>query len=295
MELHYRNEASVGLLVIAATVILVMGLMWLTRRSFGGETSVIVQFETVAGVKIGDPVEVAGVRVGRVERLELHGIGDARAYLEVDEQWRHPRADAWARVVSVGFVGDRAIEYWPGTSSESLPEGAFVPGIKPTDFMGLAERLGGRADTLMVGAQALLSANLADEITTTLAAARRAMNSITALGSGPAVGQGIAALREIERLAARLDTTLANPGLVSGLGNLEGTSERLNATLDALAGVGTELRALLQRVESGQGTLGRLATDTLLYTELRRMSTALADVLEDLQQQPGKYVKISIF
>jgi phospholipid/cholesterol/gamma-HCH transport system substrate-binding protein len=294
MELHYRTEASVGLLVIVAVVILIMGLMWLKGRSFGIDSPVVAQFETVAGVKVGDPVLVAGVRVGRVRMLELQALGDVRAYLEVEPQWR-PRADAWARIVGVGFVGDHAIEYWPGTSAEPLPEEAFVPGIKQSGITELAERLGGRADTLMAGAQTLLSADLAGEISSTLGAARRAMNSVAALGSGPAVGQGMAALREMERLAARLDTTLSNPGLVGGLGNLEGTTVRLNSTLDTLRGVGTGLQTLLKRVEAGEGTLGRLATDTLLYTELRRMTTALADVLEDLQKQPGKYVKISIF
>lgn len=294
MELHYQREASVGLLVIVAAVTLVLGLMWLKGRSLGGEAPVVAQFESVAGLKVGDPVLVAGVRVGRVRALELRGLGDVRAALDVEPRWR-PKADAWARVVAVGFVGDQAVDYWPGSSDEPLAADALVPGVKSRGLNDLAEQLGARADTLMVGAQGLLSADLAGDVGATLAAARRAMNTVSALGSGPAVGQAMAALAEMERLAARLDTTLANPGFVGGMRNFEGLTVQLDSSLVALASVSRELTSLLVRLESGEGTLGRLATDTLLYTEMTRVSTALANVLEDLQKQPGKYVKISIF
>lgn len=294
MELHYQREASVGLLVILASVTLVLGLMWLKGKSLRGEAPVVAQFETVAGLKVGDPVLVAGVRVGRVRGLELRGLGDVRASLDVDHQWR-PRADARAWIVAVGLVGDHAIEYWPGTSDEPLAADAVVPGAKSGGLVELAEQLGARADTVMTGVQGLLSPEIAGDVGATLAAARRAMNTISALGSGPAVGQALAALAELERLAARLDTTLKNPGLVGALDNLDGLTAQLDSSLVALAGVSEQLQGILTRMESGQGTLGRLATDTLLYTEMTRVSTALANVLEDLQKQPGKYVKISIF
>ena len=294
MELHYQREASVGLLVIVAAVTLVLGLMWLKGRSLGGEAPVIAQFESVAGLKVGDPVLLAGVRIGRVRALELRGLGDVRASLDVDRRWR-PRIDARAAIVAVGLVGDHAIDYWPGTSDEPLPADGVVPGVTSGGFAELAERLGARADTFMSGAQSLLSPRLAEDVGATLASARRAMNTVSALGSGPAVGQALAALAELERLAARLDTTLASPGFVGGMRNFEGLTVQLDSSLVALAAVSRELRSLLVRLESGEGTLGRLATDTLLYTEMTRVSTALANVLEDLQKQPGKYVKISIF
>jgi len=294
MELHYQREASVGLLVLLAIVTLVLGLMWLKGRSLGGDTPVVVQFEDVAGLNVGDPVQLAGVRIGRVQALELRGLGDVRALLEVDRQWR-PKADAHASIVAVGLVGDHAIDYWPGTSEEALPADAVVPGVTAGGFAELAEHLGARADTFMTSAQGLLSAQLAEDVGATLSAARRAANTISALGSGPAVGQVLAALAELERLAARLDTTLTNPGFVKALGNLDGLTTELDSSLVAMAAVSNQLRAFLARMASGEGTLGRLATDTLLYSEMTRVSTALANVLEDLQKQPGKYVKISIF
>jgi len=294
MELHYQREASVGLLVLLAIVTLVFGLMWLKGKSLGGDAPVMAQFESVAGLKVGDPVLLAGVRIGRVRALELRGLGDVRASLDVEHRWQ-PRVDARAAIVAVGLVGDHAIDYWPGTSDEPLPAGGAVPGVTSGGFAELAERLGARADTFMSGAQSLLSPGLADDVGATLASARRAMNTISALGSGPAVGQALAALAELERLAARLDTTLANPGFVGGMRNFEGLTVQLDSSLVALATVSHELRSLLERLRSGEGTLGRLATDTLLYTEMTRVSTALANVLEDLQKQPGKYVKISIF
>jgi len=294
MELRYQREASVGLLVIAAVVVLVLGLMWLKGKSLSGSEPVVVQFESVGGLQVGDPVLLAGVRIGRVRSLELRGLGEVHVALDVDRQWR-PRADARASIIAIGLVGDHAIDYWPGTSEQPLGTGALVAGTTSGGFAELAERLGARADTFITGAQGVLSARLADDVSATLASARRAMNTVSAIGSGPAVGQALSTLAELERLAARLDTTLRDPSLQTTLQNFPALTVQLDSTLEAMSLVSNELREFLMRLRSGEGTLGRLVTDTLLYTEMRRVSTALANVLEDLQQQPGKYVKISIF
>ena len=65
MDLYYKQEVSVGLLVIAAIAIFIVGTMWLagTPLGSGGRTEVQIQFEDVSGLAVGDPVLVSGYNV----------------------------------------------------------------------------------------------------------------------------------------------------------------------------------------------------------------------------------------
>jgi len=68
MDLHYKQEVTVGLLVVAGLVVMIGGLTYLSGKSiFGSRTMTFgVQLPNVAGLVQGDPVQVSGVRVGRV-------------------------------------------------------------------------------------------------------------------------------------------------------------------------------------------------------------------------------------
>src|SRR3989442_13993948 len=55
------------------------------------------------------------------------------------------------------------------------------------------------------------------------------------------------------------------------------------------------LTSLLAKVDSGQGTLGRVASDTTLYHDLHKTLTALTELLTDLKERPGRYLTVKVF
>ena len=55
------------------------------------------------------------------------------------------------------------------------------------------------------------------------------------------------------------------------------------------------LRSVLARMDSGEGTLGRLSTDEALYDNLNSAVENVTSLLKDLQENPGKYINLSIF
>ena len=55
------------------------------------------------------------------------------------------------------------------------------------------------------------------------------------------------------------------------------------------------LRSVIARMDSGAGPLGRLSTDEALYDNLNSAAESVASLLEDLQDNPGKYINLSIF
>jgi phospholipid/cholesterol/gamma-HCH transport system substrate-binding protein len=53
--------------------------------------------------------------------------------------------------------------------------------------------------------------------------------------------------------------------------------------------------SLLTRIERGQGTLGRLASDSALYVETTRTVTEFRQLLTDIKANPKRYFKVSVF
>jgi phospholipid/cholesterol/gamma-HCH transport system substrate-binding protein len=66
------------------------------------------------------------------------------------------------------------------------------------------------------------------------------------------------------------------------------TFDNINSTISDLAEV-------VEKVNTGQGTIGLLLNDDKLYNNLQQASTNLNALLEDLQTNPKKYVRFSLF
>jgi phospholipid/cholesterol/gamma-HCH transport system substrate-binding protein len=59
---------------------------------------------------------------------------------------------------------------------------------------------------------------------------------------------------------------------------------------------GASLDSLLSAINRGQGTLGKLATDTTFYTELRDMTSSMRELLNSIKADPGKLtVQFKVF
>src|SRR4029077_19227391 len=71
MELRYKGEAMVGTLLIVGVATFVGLLMWLQGKQWRSGDLVHVTFESVTGLKEGDPVRTSGVRVGNVKTIRL--------------------------------------------------------------------------------------------------------------------------------------------------------------------------------------------------------------------------------
>ncbi|HZM27631.1 MAG TPA: hypothetical protein VFB89_09755, partial [Gemmatimonadales bacterium] len=92
----------------------------------------------------------------------------------------------------------------------------------------------------------------------------------------------------LQRLSARLDTTLANPSIGSLLHNTDTLTQNLSRLSQQLTVASTRLDTLLSGVNQGRGTIGKFATDTTLYYELRDLTAAMKGLVADLRKNPGK-------
>ena len=143
--MNYKtSEIIVGLFVligIACLGYLAIKLGKLEVLSDSGYT-VYADFPTVAGLKRGDPVEIAGVKVGRVESM---GLADDRARLcsRVDDGIKL-QEDVIASVRARGLIGDKFVLVSPGASDKIIPPGGRIRETEsPPDIPDLIGKLVG--------------------------------------------------------------------------------------------------------------------------------------------------------
>src|SRR5438445_12958868 len=105
MELSYKEEVSVGVMVIAGLVVFTIGMFWLTGRSFTSTgVTVRAEFANVKGLKEGDPVRVSGVKKGRVQQVQLQRGGRGTVRRQHSAEVR-PHRDATATVAPADLPG----------------------------------------------------------------------------------------------------------------------------------------------------------------------------------------------
>jgi phospholipid/cholesterol/gamma-HCH transport system substrate-binding protein len=156
MDLRYSREVIVGAIVTVAILVFIFGTMWLSGRSVSSSNLVHLQFANVSGLKRASPVRVSGVNVGKIERIEFVDVGKVAVTASLPPKIR-PRVDAAATIVSVTLVGDYAVDFDPGRSSELLPPGKVILGTQDLGLSGRAMELSDRADSILIGAQAIVN------------------------------------------------------------------------------------------------------------------------------------------
>lgn len=296
MDLYYKQELKVGVIVIVAVTVLVTGLLWLSGRTIGAGSTVTVpvRFSNVSGLQPGDPVRISGVKVGRVANVVLEDVGNVTVYLEVSRANR-PRTDAKALVASLDFFGEKYVDYVPGNASDVLRDGQVITGQREVAITETATNLTSRAADALAGVQTLLSERTAEDIHRTLVAVERTLNVVARLGEGPTVGELRETLGAVQRLAVRMDSTLAKPDIGKSLDQVDEIAASMKEMSDGLGKATTSLGSILEKMDRGQGVLGRAVNDSTLHDDLHETLVALRKLLDDVRERPGRYLNVKVF
>ncbi len=295
MDLHYKQEITVGALVLSAIVLFIVGSLWLGGKSVGSsDNTATIQFAGVGNLKEGVPVLISGVNKGKVDQIRLVERGKVLVIVSLDDDVR-PRLDAQARIISISALGDAAVDFSPGSSPERLPATAVIQGSTEPALTERMAALGDRADSVLLGAQQLVSQRTADDLHATMVAMQRMLNTI-AERIPASTSEAQRTLASFRQLSTRLDSTLANPGLTRGLSNLDSVTASLNTMTLQFARTGATLDTLLAAMNRGEGTLGKFASDSGLYVDMRGTLQSLKQLIDEIKREPGKLtVQLKVF
>ncbi|HEV8612619.1 MAG TPA: MlaD family protein, partial [Gemmatimonadales bacterium] len=260
MDLHYKQEITVGALVLVGVALFVWGTMWLGGRSFSSAPNVAIAFTDAGTLKRGSPVKVSGVLLGSVQSIEYQEYGKVLVRISLDPRVK-PRRDASAQLSSVGLVADAVINFNPGADPEPLPADAIITGTIDKGFMALGDELSKKAKELMTNLSEIANKNLANDISRTLAAVQRMADLYANPRTGPSAELS-RTLVQVQQMGARLDSTLSEFKLGGTLVHADTLMDHLSRLSADARAAALRLDTLVARINRGQGSLGRFVTDT---------------------------------
>lgn len=130
METARTRELGTGLFIfLGFTALLFLATQTTDLEQYVQDTGyrVTARFSDVAGLKERAPVTLAGVNVGRVERIEFDNDQlDAIVTLRIQNQYNRIPDDSDASIITAGLLGSKYIGIGPGGSESYFEEGSEV-------------------------------------------------------------------------------------------------------------------------------------------------------------------------
>jgi phospholipid/cholesterol/gamma-HCH transport system substrate-binding protein len=290
-----RNEVIVGVFITVAVIVGIIGTMYLARRGFAKTYPVYALFQWGSGLKQGQPVLLAGVQVGYVDKVELRRTGYLYVTLGIEKQDQIP-VGSTATVVPVGFFGDQAVALKPQKATmESIPAGDTIPAGVPSpsisDLMGRLDTLSRGITTITEALQTQLvdKGGLAD-LRQTISSAQQLIKQLN--GTVAEQSRGLTAtMATVRRTLGAIDSTSVD----STVRNFATASQHLTVLTSNLEHMTDSLNTTLAKLNSGQGTAGKLLTDPTLYMDLHDVIVQMDSLVSDIKKNPKRYINVSVF
>ena len=295
-----RDEVSVGILITISVIVLVLGTLWLARGGLKSGYPLYTRFGWGQNLKQGQPVLLAGVSVGYVGDVTLRREGYLDVLLRIDDKYTVPKGSK-ATVKAIGIFGDVAIALTPPVPvpAASYSAGDTVPPGPPAadvdQIMSRVDSIGQSVSVLMRSLQQeVVAAGTLKDLHKTVASTAALSLQLQSVveEQNKNVTQTLAAFRES---AARVGGIIDSAQISAAVANLRQTSEntaRLTANIDS---TNSQIQRLLGQAEHGNGTIGKLLSDSLLYRDARRLMGTLDSLVADFKANPKKYINLRIF
>ncbi len=270
-------ETKLGIFVVLAIfaaifIIEMVGGAGIFQRGY----HVSAQFDTVQELKVGDSVKMAGVEIGRVEKITL-ADGKVAVTMKL-----HPDAgvktDSQAVIKFAGLMGQNFVAISFGSpDAPKVVDGAMLATVEQPDLSAIMTKLDKAATGI---------ANFGNSF------------------SGDSINNLMGPLTDlIKQNSARITATLSNMESISGqIASGQGTVGKViyqdqlydsaMSTVTNLQDTVVQAKQLVSGISSGQGTLGKLATDDALYNSTTASMTNLNQILFKINHGEGTMGKL---
>lgn len=294
------REIRVGLFVIVGIGAVLTALFTLTDAAlFRGRYIVTTVVPNAGGIRRGDPAQMRGVNIGRIQGFRITGAGVA-IRLEIEGEYEIP-ADSHVELKSNGLLGGMVAEVVPGTAEGFVRGGATLPGAMGEGIFEQASKLAGESQQVLTRMQTLLSDKTLSNVESSSGEMNALLKDLGSLAKEQKTELS-ALVASLRKTAGSVEKASAGPELENAMKRLETITSKLDTLADSLDRSGKATEAILARVEKGEGTLGRLSKDETLYVSaneavvnLNQTILEMKRLTEDIRKEPKRYLKLSVF
>jgi phospholipid/cholesterol/gamma-HCH transport system substrate-binding protein len=233
-----------------------------------------------------------GVNIGRVRSFEMTPDERVTITMEIEGEFPIPN-DSYTTLAGAGLLGGQTLEIMRGNSPVAAEPDDTLAGMPPSEgLIESAQKVSERAEDVLGQLHKALDDGTVSGVRGSVADMQLMMADLRSLA---AVQRG-----QLAELTASLNRTAAGlePGGESAaraMARIDSAAVSLQRTSVTLDRAITSLDAVMTRMNSGEGTLGRLSQDDSLYVSLNRAAASIADLAEDIRANPRKYVNLEVF
>ncbi len=297
--MNRRAEIQVGLTVLVALSVLLMGVTWLKDFNLQRKVTVWhVSFPETGGLGDADEVQVNGIRKGVVSKIAL--VGDQVVVdLSLSSDVRLTTSSR-VTIRNVGMMGEKVIAVDLHMAGTRRAPADTIAGSYELGISEVVANLGGTMTAIDHVATELnrlaASFDRGGELEKTLVNLEQTSVDLRgAVGENRTLLHAVLVDAAVATKSARELTTGREEQYKRVLDSAERTTrnlEQLSVRLDSLRAVAQSIGS---KVDHGDGDLARLVNDHQLYDDVRASLKSMRDVLDDLKKNPKKYINVHVF
>lgn len=302
--MKFSKEFKTGLLVVCASLVLILGYSYLKGANlFKKVREFHVQYPNVEGLSTEASVTVNGLQVGRVTQINITPeTQDIQVSFIIEKSDFQFSNTSKVLLYNASLIGGKALAILPDYTNDVIAkDGDRLPGKMEKGMMEviadkvlpLGDDLGSALvslDTLVGNLNKILDEesqqhlkNTFKNIDTTIETLHQATHSIHDLlaTNTTKINSSLDNIEKASENFVRISDSLATLDAQKLVREIETTIEGLNHVVEGL--------------ENGEGSLGKLLNDDSLYQHLEAASVELEQLMRDIKLNPKRYVHFSIF
>lgn len=294
------KEVKVGFVSIVAIAILVWGYNYLKGTNlFNSNKTVYTEYPFIGGLAKSSPVIVNGFQVGLVSDVYFKEDQSGNLMVELvitDRDLKIP-SNSVANLISLDLLSSKGIGLTLGDSDVELVDGDTIKShFEKSMFDDVSEQLlpmKQKAEKLMVS------------LDSTVIISRTTLQNLNKLFDEQNQRNLKLSLINLKNTIEKFQTFADNANAtmntlkptVKKYGDLADSLKQLDikTTLDKANKSFDEITAVMQKMNSGEGTMGQLMTNDSLYKNLENATRDLDKLLIDMEANPKRYVHFSLF
>jgi len=253
---------------------------------------VTAYFRAVQDLKVGDPVKLAGVRIGSVTDVDL--TNDVVSVAMKIDRGRTVRTTTKARIKFAGLMGQNFVDLDFGTP-DGIPIDPAIGGtlqtVEQPDFNVLMARM----ENVAKGVEDMTKTFSGDSLQNVLGPMADFMRD-----NSPKLGAILGNMQVVSGQIARgngsvgkmvMDETLYNEA-VSAVSAISESSGKIDGMLNDMGDIMASAKTTMSELEAGRGTMGKLLKDEALYRESTTAMVNLKEILEKMNRGQGSVGKL---
>lgn len=312
-----RKEFRIAIAFITGLVLLYWGINFLKGKNvFNNQVVLYADYDHVAGMVPASPVVVNGFKIGQVSDISFipGQNGKLRIKMLIDEKLDIPE-NSVARIESSDLLGSKAVVIHLGQSNSMAGSGDFLKGELEMDLKeevsmqilplkNKAEDLLSSFDTVLIILKTIFNEKTQDNLSRSFESIRKTIVSL-------------------EHASSNLDTLMSSQkyklsnifsNVESITQNLKNNNEKINSIIENVSQLSDSASSakikqtvdkahqsleqfylVMEKINTGQGSMGMLIHNDSLYNNLNNSALELNLLLEDMRINPKRYVQFSIF